>query len=204
MAGTILLVVNPYDLAGIDTSTRSTIVEGLIVPSAVGAVPIQITAWSITANVLTLTANNSLTVGGGQSISVSGFQGTAIFLDGTYTTTSATATTIVVPLVHANASGVGGGFAVLSATYVTGGLPISYAFVNQHGLSSPIGTIGPRLLPKWIEVQSISGTAAYYKVNSVLTPNTLVIYAGVTETTSGAVPVTDVAQFRAEFLKNGY
>jgi hypothetical protein len=204
MAGTILLVVNPYDLAGIDTSTRSTIVEGLIVPSAVGAVPIQITAWSITANVLTLTANNSLTTGGGQSISVSGFLSPNLFLNGTYTTTSATATTIVVPLTHANASGVGGGFVVLSAAYVVGGLPISYSFVNLHGLPSPIGTIGPLLLPKWIEVQTISGTTANYKVNSVVTPNLLVILAGITETGVGVAPATDVAQFRAEFLKNGF
>lgn len=209
MAGTNLLIVNPYDMAGVDTTTRSTIVEGSIIPAAVASPVILITAWSITANVLTFTAANSLTVGGGQAISVSGFPSAISFLNGNFTTTSATATTIVVPLTHANASGPDDGLAVLAATYVVGGLPISYAFLNLQGKSSPVGTIGPRSLPKWIEVLSAVGGAAAttatpsYLVNTTVSPNLLRIYAGAAEATAGTI-VPDVVIFRAEFVKNNY
>jgi|SRR5882672_408520 len=210
MAGTNLLIVNPYDMAGVDTTTRSTIVEGSIIPAAVASPVILITSWSIAANVLTFTANNSLTVGGGQSISVSGFPSALSFLNGNFTTSSATATTIVVPLTHANASGPDDGLAVLAATYVIGGLPISYAFLNLQGKSSPVGTIGPRTLPKWIEVQSAigGGTGALapqpsYLVNTSVVPNLLRIYSSGAEAAVGVI-VPDVVVFRAEFVKNNY
>ena len=64
---------------------------------------ISITAWSINTNVVTFTANNWLTVGGGQTVTISGFA-TSTFLNGTYTTISATSTTFTVALTHANGS----------------------------------------------------------------------------------------------------
>lgn len=211
MAGTALFTINPYSLAGIDTTTRSTVVEGGVILAATVTPFIQITSWSITANVLTLTANNTLTAGGGQSIIVSGFVAPISYLNGTYITTSATATTIVVPLVHANASGPDDGLAVIAATYVVGGLPISYAFINQQGGSSPVGTIGPRSLPKWIEVQSAvgGGTGALapqpsYLVNTTVTPNLIRIYSGGAELAAAAAMPSDVVVFRAEFVKNNY
>ncbi len=186
--------------------------SGLTVTTTVtanGGQVISITGWSITANVLTFTANNTLTTGGGQSITVTGFSGTVAFLNGTYTTTSATATTIVVPLTHANGSGSQIGNAVITATYIVGGIPISYAFIDLQGNPNPIGTIGPISVPTWIEaisaVGGASATAAVpsYLVNILASPNLLRVYAGAAEATAAAVPA-DVVVFRAEFVKNAF
>jgi len=164
----------------------------------------QITKWSITSNVLTLTANNSFTTGGGQSITVSGFTGSYTYLNGTYTVTSATATTIVVPLTHANASGTQQGVAVVQPTYITGGIPLSYNFVDLLGLPNPIGTIGPLSVPAWIDVKTVAASAYNYKVNTTVTPNLLQILSGVTEVSLGTAITADTVSFRAEFAKNAF
>lgn len=171
---------------------------------------IQITGWSITSNVCTFTAVNSLTTGGGDVITVQGFAGTPgnpaayTFLNGTYTVTSATATTIVVPLTHANGSGSQTGVAFVQGTYQTSGIPISYGFVDQFGRPSPVGTLGPLATPKWIEARTVSGSVYNYKINTSVFPNLLLIYNGVTQVTDATAITADTVNFRAEFIKNQF
>lgn len=200
------LVVSTHSLAGIDTTTRSLVVEGQV--SAVvasGTTVFAITAYQVATNVLTLTAVNTLTGGGGQIIVVSGFTAGNAFVNGTYTTSSATGTTIVVPLTHADAGPTtAAGVATLQATYTTGGIPISYAFVNSSGTSNPVAGIGPLAVPKWITFQTIAGSAYNYKVDLSATPNKLLIFSGITQATDAAAIPTDTVAFRAEFVKNSF
>lgn len=204
--GQINLVVSPYSLAGVDPTTRSLVVEGTTLPVvATGETVFAITAYQVATNVLTLTAVNSLAGGGGQIIIVSGFSGGNAFVNGTYTTSSATGTTIVVPLTHADAGPTtAAGVATLQATYTTGGLPINYGFVSSSGAANPIGSIGPLAVPKWISFQTIAGSAYNYKVDLSATPNKLLIFNGITEATDAAAVPSDTVAFRAEFVKNQF
>lgn len=163
-----------------------------------------ITGWSITSNVATFTANNSFTTGGGQAITVQGFTGSYTFLNGTFTTNSATPGTILVPLTHANGSGSQQGVATLQPTYTTGGIPLIYGFVDQLGRPNPIGTIGPLSVPTWAEAQSVAGSAFNYKINTTVTPNTLLIFSGITQVSDAASIMADTVAFRMEFLKNAF
>jgi len=163
-----------------------------------------ITSWSITSNVCTFKAVNSFTTGGSQVLTVQGFTGSSSFLNGTYTTNSATSTTILVPLTHANASGTQQGVAVVQPTYITGGLPISYGFIDLAGLPNPVGTIGPLSVPTWIDVKTIAASAYNYQVNTTVTPNLLRILSGITEVSNTTAITADTVQFRAEFIKNAF
>lgn len=200
------LVVSPYSLAGVDPTTRSLVVEGTVSPVvATGTTVFAITAYQIATNVLTLTAANSLTAGGGQIVIVSGFTGGNAFVNGTYTTSSATSTTIVVPLTHADAGPVtAAGVATLQATYTTGGIPINYGFVTSSGTPSPVGGIGPLSVPKWITFQTIAGSVYNYKVDQSATPNKFLIFSGITQATDAAAIPSDTVAFRAEFIKNQF
>lgn len=169
-----------------------------------GVAPILITSWAIASNVLTFQAANSLTTGGGQSITVSGFTGALSYLNGTYTTSSATASTIVVAKTAANASGTGFALAVLQPNYTTGGLPINFSFIGVNGTANPIGTIGPLSVPDWFTAQTIAASAFNYKINQTVTPNLLQILSGVTEVSNGAAVTADTVRFRAEFTKNAF
>jgi len=191
--GAVATAVSPSTGTGLTVTTTVAANGGQIA---------QITKWSITSNVCTFTANNSFTTGGSQAITVSGFTGAYTFLNGTFTTNSATSTTILVPLTHANGSGTQQGVAVAQPTYITGGIPLSYNFVDLQGLPNPIGTIGPLSLPTWIEVQTVAASAYNYKVNTTVTPNLLQILSGVTEVSLGTAITADTISFRAEFLKN--
>lgn len=169
-----------------------------------GAAPILLTSWAIALNVLTFQAANSLTTGGGQSITVTGYTGAQFYLNGTYTTTSATSSTIVVAKTAANASGTSYGLATLQPNYTTGGLPISYNFIGITGQSNPIGTIGPLCTPSPITFATSAASAFNYAVNTTVTPNLLKIFNGVTELTNGAAVTADTIGFRAEFVKNNF
>ncbi len=179
--------------------------SGLTITTTVNSGDIAaITAWAIVSNVLTFTANNSFTTGGGQTVIISGFTGTSFFLNGSYTTSSATATTIVVAKTHANSSGTQQGLATIQATYTTGGIPVSYSFIDGQGNNRPIGTIGPLSVPTWIDVKTAAGSALAYKVNTTVSPNTLVILSGITELSDQASITVDTTVFRAEFPKNSF
>lgn len=177
---------------------------GLTVTTTVNAGKIiQLTSWAIVSNVLTFQGVNSLTTGGGQSITVQGFPAAQSFLNGTYTTSSATSSTVVVPLTHANASGTQQGIAVVQPTYTTGGVPLSW-FLDLMGLPNPIGTIGPLSQPTWIEAQTTAGSALNYKFNLTTTPPTLLIFNGVTQLSDQASVTADTVIYRAEFVKNAF
>lgn len=169
---------------------------------------INITGWSITSNACTFTAVNTLTGGGGQVITTQGFPSAFSFLNATFTVTSATSTTIVVPLTHANGSGSQSGIAFLQGTYQnTGGLsglPISYNFVDQYGRPNPIAPLGPLAVPDWFEAITIAGSTYNYKINSTVTPNLLLIFNGVTQVTDTTVITADTMRYRAEFVNGAF
>jgi hypothetical protein len=197
--GQASLQINPYP-NGSDESQRSEILEGtLLLKTATGAI-IQITGWSITTNVLTFTAVNVLTGGGGDVITVSNFVGAFTFLNGTYTTSSATATTIVVPLTHANGSGTQTGVAVIQPTYQTLGIPFVYTFTNVAG-GQVIPILGSGAVPRWIQLQTLAGSAFNYKINTVVSPNLLLIFTGITQVADAAAITADTIGFRAEFTR---
>jgi hypothetical protein len=146
---------------------------------------------------------NSLTTGGGDVITVQGFPPAQAFLNGTYTTSSATATTIVVPLTHANSAGAQQGIAVIQPTYTTGGVPIAW-FYDLQGLPNPVGTIGPLSVPTWLEIETQAGSALNYKVNLTTTPPALLIFSGITQLADQAAVTADTAVFRGEWVKNAF
>lgn len=196
--------------AGAATAIAPSAGTGLTLTTTVtaGALPISITGFSIVANVLTFTANNSLTTGGGQSITVSGFTGAQFYLNGQYTTTSATAKTIVVAKTAPNSSGTLQGLAVLTPNYTTGGIPISYAFIDTMGLPRAIPQVGPLQTPSPILFSSIAGNNTIYEAVTTVTPNLLKILVlgsgGTAEPTGGAAIPADTVRFRAEFVKDGF
>ena len=166
---------------------------------------IAITAYQVATNVLTLTAVNSLNTGGGQVIVVSGFASGNAFVNGTYTVTSATGTTIVAPLTHADAGPTtAAGTATLQPSYTTGGIPISYNFVNASGKQVVIGGIGPLATPKWIQFQTTAGSTLNYKVDSTAVPNKLLVFTGITQTADAVAIPADTIAFRAEFSKDKF
>jgi hypothetical protein len=206
--GVVLLTVNAFP-KGQDETQRRELAYGTCAINTSSATPIAITAWSITSNVLTLTAANSLTTGGGQSITVSGFT-TSTFLNGVYTTSSATSTTIVVPLTHTNGSATEAGSAVLTPEYVTGGLPLTWtAMVDGNFNAKPYsGLWGPnQTQPKTVSFFSVGGgltTLPGYQYIYDTTNNTLRILSNGTELTNAAVITPDSIGFEAEWIKNGY
>lgn len=203
MAVTLIAIASQYP-SGVDTDTRKTIVEGQLLPYNSSNALIQITAFSITTNVVTFTAANSLTTGGGDVIFVAGFEGALAYLNGSYTTNSATATTILVPLTHANVASTNAlGLATLAPNYATGGLAWG-GFYSLSGTAKGIGTIGPKSNPVWLDVVSLLGTRQY-PVNMSVQPALILDYtlAGAQATNAAAVPADSIG-FRAEFIKNAY
>ena len=186
--------------SGIDKTLRSVVVKGTLVPVvATTGVLDQITAFSITSNVATFTVNNAFTAGGGDVINVTGFTGTLFYLNGQYTTNSATATTVLVPLTHANVTATtASGLATIAPTYQTGGLPISY-FINFEGKIQGVGGIGPLATLKWFEAVTINGSAYNYKVNLTGTKPLLLQFSGITQSTDAAAVPFDTVEFRAEY-----
>jgi hypothetical protein len=204
-----LLVAN-YP-SGIDRTQRSIVVKGTLAPIVATAsttdigVWINITAFSITSNVVTFTANNVLTGGGGQVINVYGAPTAFAYLNGQYTVTSATSTTIVAPLTHANvASTPVTALATVAPTYQTGGLPISLKFINLFGQQRVIGGIGPLATIKWFEAQTINGSANNFKVNLTGTTPLLLQFAGTTEASDATAVPYDTVAFRAEFTNGAF
>jgi hypothetical protein len=206
MAGnaTLLLQVGQYP-SGIDRTERSIVLKGNVVPVVTSGTIYTITAFSLTSNVLTLTANNALTTGGGQVINVSGFPVAYAYLNGTYTTTSATSTTIVVPLTHANvALTTLVGIATLTPTYTTGGVPLSFAFINYKGVATSVAGIGPLATPKWIDIKTVTGSLVRYVTNETVSPILVAVYSGITQATDAAAIPFDTAHFRAEFTNGAF
>lgn len=159
-----------------------------------------VTAYSITSNVITLTAVNSLTTGGGQEVRLSGFA-TSTFLNGAdLIVSSATGTTIVASFVHANASATEAGFFALSPQYATNGIPINWVpmqdasgrfYLTETNQSVP--TTGS---PTFI---SQIGSGVVYNYDPV--HNTIRVVVGGTELVATTAVPLDTITFNADFLK---
>ena len=134
---------------------------------------LTITGFSITSNVVTFNVANALTGGGGQAVVVQGFTGAYSYLNGLYTTASATATTVTASLTAPNV-GQTNLYATMTVqpTYVTGGVIVQRGFVDQLGLPRPVGGIGPLANPAKLE---------FYTKNASL----LMYSTGITQTNIG-------------------
>ena len=205
MSVELLLIPNTFP-DGLDTTTRRTTVQGQILPFNTANALIKITAFSITANVVTFTAANALTVGGAQAILVAGFEGPFAFLNGGYTTASATATTITAPLTHANVPPTPVlGLATLSPNYTTGGIPLG-GFINAQGQVFPIGTIGPvnQLNPVMFDAYSMNPATQTYEANYTTSPLQLAVFtSGAQATNADPVPADSIGFFAA-YVKNAF
>lgn len=206
MAVTFIGIVSGYP-SGIDTDTRKLIVEGQLLPYNSANALLIISAFSITSNVVTFTTSaNTLTGGGGDTVFVAGFEGALSYLNGSYTTTSATSTTFVAALTHANVATTSAlGLATLAPNYATGGLAFGGFYSIRSGAATVIGTIGPKSYPVWFDVKSLLGTRQYpVNMNTGGQPTILdYTLAGVQATNAAAVP-SDSIGFRAEYVKNAY
>lgn len=188
--------------SGIDKTLRTAVIKGnAITALATSPKLYTITSFSITSNVATFTVNNAFTTGGGDVINITGFTGTLFYLNGQYTTNSATATTVLVPLTHANvaATAVVGGITTIAPTYQTGGIPISLNFIDYLGRQKVVGNIGPLATIKWFQAITIAGSAYNYKVNLTGTTPLLLVYSGITQATDASAVPFDTIGFRAEF-----
>ena len=205
MAVTVLLIPNDYP-KGYDETQRSIYLEGQALPYDSGNALVNITAFSITSNVVTFTAKNALTTGGGQAILVAGFQGAFSYLNGGYTTTSATSTTIVCSLTHADvASTTTNGLATLSPNYSTGGLAIG-ALTTTSGVAKVVAGIGPSAAtaPKKIDFFTLKGSAQNYKMNMQTAPPQMLDFTGITQATGAAAIPADSIGFKGEWVKGAF
>ena len=163
-----------------------------------------ITGFSITGGVITFNVVNALTGGGGQTVIVQGFNGPYAYLNGSYTTATATATTVTATLAVA-AVGQTSIYATMTVqpTYVTGGVDLSYQFVDQLGLPRPIGGIGPTANANWIKLQSKIASTLSYETNITQTGITPLVRAFSWASTAGEVAAgaltADYIGFLAEF-----
>jgi len=204
MAVTFLMITS-QSVSNPSVDSRKTIVEGQLLPYDSSNALLQITAFAIASNVVTFTVANALTTGGGDVVYVAGFEGTLAYLNGSYTTTAATATTFTAALTHANVSTTSAlGLCTLAPNYATGGLALG-GFYNVRSTSAiGIGSIGPQSYPVLVQVRSKLG-ARQYPVNDTVQPAKVLNYtlAGVQATNAAAVP-SDSIGFRAEYVKNAY
>ncbi len=96
------------------------------------------TAASVSANIAVLTmASNPVTAGFAAStqLTVAGFTGGDTYFNGTFTILSVTPTTIVYPLIHANASASSNGTAFQTGNATTSCAPLATIFTDSTGLT---------------------------------------------------------------------
>jgi hypothetical protein len=163
-----------------------------------------ITGFSIASNVVTFNVANALTGGGGQAVVVQGFTGAYSYLNGLYTTSTATSTTVTAALTAPN-TGQTNLYATMTVqpTYVTGGVIVQNGFVDQLGLPRPVGGIGPLAKPVYLDFRTKNGSLLMYSTNLTQTNIGLQVRAlnwasTAGEVAAGAMPF-DVIQFTAEF-----
>jgi len=205
MAVSVLLIPNPYP-KGYDQTQRAIYLEGQALPYDSANALINITNVALTSNAVTFTAANALTGGGGDAILVAGFQGALAFLNGGYTTTSATATTIVVPLTHSNlASTTCTALATLSPNYSTGGLAVG-AFTTIGGGTAVVAGIGPNSAtsPKKIDFYTLKGSAQNYKTNLQPTVPLMLDFTGITQASNATAIPADSIGFKGEWVKGAF
>ena len=140
-----------------------------------------------------------------------GFNGPYSYLNGSYTTASATASTVTASITAPNV-GQTSVYATLTVqpSYVTGGIPISWQFVDQSGNPRPIAGIGPLANPRLqLKLQTKSASTLTYgdepRRTTNITPLVRVFNWASTagEVAAGALPA-DVISFKAEFAFGGF
>ena len=190
---------------GTDNTQRSLVLKGtVLIAKATSPNIVQITSFSITSNVATFTVTNGsgFTAGGGDAVTVANFTGALNYLNGNYTTSSATSTTVVVPLTHANVAATSvQGLVFFQPTYASGGIPLVYTFSNPQSGNIQIPSLGNGAVPTWIELQTLAGSAYNYKVNTVAASPLLQIYSGITQVSDATAITYDTIGFRAEFAR---
>lgn len=201
-----LLMIPSLAISNPSVDSRKTIIEGQLLPYDSTKALLTISSFSITTNVVTFTTSaNTLTGAGGDAVLVAGFEGALAYLNGGYTTASATSTTFTAALTHANVSTTNVlGLATLSPNYATGGLALGNFYSVKSGNITVVPTIGPMSYPNWVEVNSLLG-ARQYPVNLSVQPAFVLNYslAGVQATGAAAVPADSIG-FRAEYVKNAF
>lgn len=153
--------------------------------SPVTPLNIAITAWSITSNVVTFTAANTLAAG--QTVTLSGF-GTSTFFNGVQAVVSGTGlsgTSFRIPLTHGNGSGTEAGVANLSPFYVTGGLGINWFPMTSLTTGGTFIADTSATTPSNATFESQGTTGYVYRWNR--TSNTLQIYQGAGATPAGTI-----------------
>lgn len=201
--GQATLQIAPYP-EGVDNTQRGLILRGTLSITKTTPTLGVITSFSLTTNVATLTLVNasSFTAGGGDVVTVANFTGAYTYLNGTYTTNSATATTVLIPLTHANvASTAVQGLVFLQPTYATGGIPLVYTFTNPLTGNVQVPDIGPGAFPLWLDLQTLSGSALNYKINTIGASPLLLIYSGITQLSDAAAITADTVGFIAQFAR---
>lgn len=192
--GDIATAISPsVGISATLTSTTNTGGGGLLV----------ITGFSITSNVVTFNVVNALTTGGGQSVVVQGFTGAYSYLNGLYTTSTATASTVTAALTAPNV-GQTTLYATMTVqpTYVTGGVIVQRGFVDQLALPRPIGGIGPLANPTSLTLKTANASVLEYNTGIVQTnigwQARAFSWTTAAEVAAGAL-TADVIQFIAEF-----
>jgi hypothetical protein len=166
---------------------------------------LTITGFSIASSVVTFNVANSLTGGGGQAVVVQGFTNGLAYLNGLYTTASATASTFTASITAPNVGQTNNVYATATVqpTYVAGGVIVRNGFVNQTGAARPIAGIGPLVVPCRLVLETKNMSTYWYEtgiVNTVigLTARAFQGAATAGEVAAGAMPA-DVIGFIAEY-----
>jgi hypothetical protein len=168
-----------------------------------------VTGVSIASDVVTFNVVNSLTTGGAQTVIVQGFTGNLSFLNGSYTTATATATTVTASITAPNVAQTSV-YATLTVqpNYVTGGVIVQNGFVDQLGLPRPIAGIGPQAKPNVLNLFTKENSTLDYSTNLVQTNVGLQARAFNWASTAGEVAAgafpADVIGFVAEFTAGGF
>ncbi len=201
--GVLSLKVNTYP-NGIDNTQRRQVLTGVATIASPGSAAAgtigAVTAYSITSNVITLTAVNSLATGGGQQVTLSAFP-TSTFLNGVnLTVTSATGTSIVAAFTHANVGATTeAGVFTLTPQYLTNGIPLSWVFTSQESGGSFIPNFSATT-PVDAQFYSLAGNVVDTYLWDPVHATLRIAVSGTEVTTATAVPV-DTIGFKAEFVK---
>ena len=188
--------------AGFAASTTENM-NGILLANGPAA-PIQITSWSLTSNVITFQAINTLAtgnivyIGGLTTGAFANLANTQKFLTVNATPTG---TSFACNLTYANGSATETGTATIYPTYTTGGLPCVWfpqANTQTGQLEYPVaGGANPLPTPGSVWFDTTIATAYYYIYDPV--HNTMRALTASTEVASGAQMVGDLILYEAQF-----
>jgi hypothetical protein len=192
------LTVYPYP-KGVDNTQRRERIQGTC---SVGAssltTTISITAWSITSNVVTFTATNALD--GDEKIVVSGFTGANSFLNGSYTLTSATGSTMLAALTHANGSASATGTATVnrySGPIAITSFQVASDVITYQAANDLAGT-------ETVTISGFSGGNTYANGTITLTSATATtLVASISHIDAGPITAAATAVLVPEYVTSG-